>query len=684
MPDQEIVDLLVCGPFTGIDTRTASIYADPKTATTLSNADTHRLEGALATALGRSIFLQFENLEGSIVQMAVYTVSQNQIFYIAQDNSGNIVYYDVFNAIYGTLGTYTLFTQSKQANGVLWMNNGQQIFMGPSGLVIARWQYAKPTQGQYGYAVSAVPGVANPLAPGIYSYAFVQKIAHVNEDSTTYQYTTPEGAISTGQRNDGSDIFPYNIENQNGTKATLISGIFAGYEDDGSAFTTQVFRYSTNSPAWFFLVELTNNSQYTDNATDASIAGNQQLVLNQDQPPTGGGQGKNPIESHQNRLWVCAIINDSGTKNLPQTQVQYSQAGEPWSFDKLNAVLLVEDNETTLGVNQPGITGVPFGDFPSGLCAVGSSLMVLRRQTTSLVYGVDESTYQPLKIFADLGCIAPLSLIKGNGLNWWLSAQGFYSFDGSNVQWISKPIYNLLQSLGPATLQTAVGAYKDLTCFWSFPQNSVYAGGLTLRYYIPTQTWDVLPYSTPSCSFGTSLPSDLTLFPLSMNQIAAVRPNSFAIDLWQTGDTDLGNAIVATFVSQESDTGEGMWEKIYKNVAVEAPIQPGVSVDITLFINEVSYFTWLDVDLGSGPPTKAFNVPNNQQPGTVLPTGQSFPNGASNRGYTCQLELVLHNAAGASGPAVIYRAKVGGTMSRQWTVRSPDRPAIPETGHNQP
>jgi hypothetical protein len=376
-------------------------------------------------------------------------------------------------------------------------------------------------------------------------------------------------------------------------------------------------------------------------------------------------------------MWTCAVINNENTSDLPQTQVQYSRAGEPWSFDSVNAVLLVEDNETTLGINSPGITGVPFGDFPSALCAVGSSLMVLRRQTASLVYGVDEATYQALKIFADLGCIAPLSLIKGNGLNWWLSAQGFYSFDGSSVQWISEKVYNLLQGLGPSALQQAVGAYKDLTCFWAFPANQVYQGGVTLAYYIPTQTWTVLPYATPSAAFTTSIPSDLSALPLSMNQIAAVRPNSFAIDFWQAGNTDLGLPISATFVSQESDSGAGQWEKIYKNVMVEAPIQKGVSVDISLFINESFYNAWAGVDLGSGQPTKVFNVPNN------IPQSPGFPQGASNRGYTCQLELVLHNAPSATAPAVIYRAAVGGTMSRAWTVRSPDIPAIPETTATQ-
>ena len=253
MPDQEITDLLVCGPFAGLDTRTATIYADPHTASTLSNADTHRLEGALATALGRAAFLDFENAAGPIVQMATYTVSQQRILYIAQDEFGNILYYDSLLGTYGTLGSAPVFTISKQSNGVLWMNNGKQIYMGTANLpVMKRWQYPQPDVNQYGYSASPVPQ-ENALDPGIYSYAFVQKVEHDNQDSSTFQYTTPAGALSTGQRNDGSDIFPFHVENPNGNKAGLLQGLFAGYMDDGSPFTTDVYRYSTNSPAWFFL-----------------------------------------------------------------------------------------------------------------------------------------------------------------------------------------------------------------------------------------------------------------------------------------------------------------------------------------------------------------------------------------------------------------------------------------------
>jgi hypothetical protein len=647
MPDQEIVDLLVCGPFGGIDTRTGTIFADPKTAVELSNCDTHRLEGILATALGRSPFLSFNNVDGPLEVLATYTVGQQRIFYIVQDSAGNIVYYDTKNASYGTLGNLSPFTQAIQSNGILWLNNGQQIFLGPNGLEVATWQYPMPTQAKYNYNASANDGVRNPLAPGIYSYAFVQKIALENVDTTAFQYTTANGDVATGQRNDGSSIFPYAVENQKGNANAILSGIFAGYTSDGYPFTTQVFRYSTNSPTFNFLVELVENTQYIDDASDASIGGNQQIIPNQDPPPTGGSYPPNPIEAHQDRLWTMAIVNNKNTNNLPQTQCLYARPGEPWSFDIINQALLIEDEETTLLAGIPGITGVPFGDFPVALCALGSALMTWRRSTTSLIYGQDESTYQALKIFADLGCVAPLSVIKYNGLVWWLSAQGFYSFDGSSVQWISKAVYNLLQDLGPAAWQTAIGSAKDLTLLWSFPNNDV-----TLRYYIPTQAWDTLPYTTPSAAYGYSLPSDLSATPLSMNQIAAIRPGEPLVDFWQSGDTDVAGPIVGTFLSQEIDLDHPEWEKSYRFVMIEAPVQSGVTVDITLWINEKIVKTWTGYDLSVGLPTKILPVPADV-----------------NNGYTAQLQLVLHNAPNATGPAIIYRAKVGGILKRAWTFR---------------
>jgi hypothetical protein len=403
------------------------------------------------------------------------------------------------------------------------------------------------------------------------------------------------------------------------------------------------------------LTDIKTNETYVDSATDASIAGNQQIIPNQDSPPTGFNYPNNPIEAHQDALWCMAIVNNAGTSNLPQTQVWYSRPGEPWSFDAILQTLLIEDEETTLQVDSPGVTGVPFGDFPSALCALGSSLLTLRRQTTSLIYGVDQATYQALKIFADLGCIAPLSVVKANGLVWWLSAQGIYGFDGSNVQWISTQVYNLLQSIPPLYLNNAVGFYADFTYFLTFPgfTSAQYPSGLTLTYYIPSQTWQTRPYSTPSAAFATALPSDLTATPLKMNQIAAIRPNSAAIDLWETGDLDLGQPVSATYTSQETDSGQPQWQKVYQYVLLYAPLQPGVTADATLFVNSAPVKTWASIDLSKGPPAHVIPVPNDVSNGCLV-----------------QLSVTLHNSAAGRGPAILYSAKVAGYFKRAWTVQT--------------
>jgi hypothetical protein len=670
--DQEIVDLLTLGPFAGFDTRTAGPYAAAGTSTVAQNTNTNRIGGALCTAHGRLPFIQFSNLASPISKVTTLTVSASQILYIAQDTQGNIAYWDSAALQFGTLGQLPGFTQAVQSNGALWLNNGYQIYYGPNNApMVAQWNYPSPQEHIYNYHVElAAPG-SGTLMEAWYSYAFVLKIAIPNASTNQYfQYTTPNGDLATGTRDDGSAIFPFSVHNTSGGQANRITGIFAGTTPDGYVFSTEIFRYSTNSPTWQLLVTLTTNQVYLDNATDASISGNQQIIAFQDQPPTGSPAQAiasfpyplDPIEAHQDRMWTMAIVNDKNTNNTPQTQVWYSQVGEPWSFDSVNQTLLIEDNETTIEEgNLGGPNGVPFGDVPVQLCALGSSLMVYRRQTTSLVYGVDESTYQPLKIFADLGCISPRSVVKANGLIWWLSAQGVYSFDGSNVQWISKQIYNALQSYGPAALNTAIGAYKDLTYYLILP-DAIYTTptqaqitGITWKYYIPDQTWSLLPYATSSAVFATSLPSDLTPTPLSMNQICAVRPNTFWLDFWVAADTDLTLPITAVFKSQQVDSQSPQTRKTYKCVMIEAPLQPGVTAELSLFVDGNLVQTWpgeggTPIDLSKSPTTHIFNV-----------TG-------SVNGYLAQLQVTLTNAENATGPAIVYSAKVGGQPMQAWVV----------------
>jgi len=89
MPD-DVQPLIRLGPFGGLNTRVAQPFESPNDAVVASNADTHRLGGALSNVMGRSRLVTFGNLiisgaapAAGIVSLARYDVSPTVTYYIA-------------------------------------------------------------------------------------------------------------------------------------------------------------------------------------------------------------------------------------------------------------------------------------------------------------------------------------------------------------------------------------------------------------------------------------------------------------------------------------------------------------------------------------------------------------------------------------------------------------------------
>ena len=89
MPD-DIAPIIKLGPFGGLNTRTAQPYVAPGDAVVASNADTHRLGGALSNVMGRTRLTTFGNLiiagaapAAGIVSLARYDVSPTVTYYLA-------------------------------------------------------------------------------------------------------------------------------------------------------------------------------------------------------------------------------------------------------------------------------------------------------------------------------------------------------------------------------------------------------------------------------------------------------------------------------------------------------------------------------------------------------------------------------------------------------------------------
>jgi hypothetical protein len=655
MADTDTQVLIRIGPFHGLDSRSASVYVEPGDGTAMSNADTHRNSGALSNFYGRAAFANYPVLgPGTVINnngLARYDVSDVKAYYIAQsgpDGTAATAAWDTISQSAATLPMPNTYTQAIQSNANIFFNNGLQVFYGADDqLHVAQWQYPAPTEAQFGYAVNLnTTGV--PLPAATYTYAFVQVIELPTFDGTTNQITDPLGA---------EPPYPYQVTVNGTTQNVIITGTFVGTTAEGYRFTTQIYRMSSLTNTWYLLINRQTNNPVIDETPDQGISGKQQLVLNYDQPPTGVSDpsnfaNRNPIESFQNRMWVLAQVPNSETGGGVQTQLWYTNEGQPWAFNAVDQVLLVGTENTTMRpiANFP----IPFGDISAGLAKMGSYLMVFKTSSTWLITGVDEETYTPLPLFADIGLIAPSSLTKAAGRVFWLSAQGAYSYDGANLEYISDKLYNALQAIPPNYLANAIGFYADLTWFLSFPDE-----GYTYAYYLPKKEWTTLPYATQAAVFDTSIGSGPTAATsYKLNQIAAARIGTNDVDLWLEGqENDLGVGTQVTWTSPITDSGQPYAQKDYRYICVSAPAQP-VTVTVALYVDPgfpttVPTFTAGPLDLSGLP--GSFNVPIPQ---------------ASCVGYTAQVVITAATATGATQPLTIWSVSVGGTMKRMWSQPS--------------
>lgn len=652
MPDQETRVLIRLGPFKSLDARNASVYTSPGDGSTVVNADTHRISGALSNFLGRAHYVDLSMLgPGSVINqdgLTRYDIAAGRTFYIAQagpDGTAQTVSYDNVNQIQGSIAMPNKFTAAVQSNGNIYFNNGQQVFYGSdNALHTALWQYPAPSQASFNYAVAPIAHPLHLPGPATYTYAFAQIITLPTNGGNLQQVTSPTGA---------EPPYPYQAMVDGATQAVQITGTFSGTTADGYVFATQVYRMSSLDNVWNLLTTLSVNAPFIDNLADQAISAHQQILFDIDQPPTGisdpAGLGTlNPIESFQDRMWVLTRVPNSFAKGGAQTQLWYSNQGQPWAFNAVQQVQLVGSEATTI---RGGGANVPFGDQVAGLAKVGSYLLAFKTLSTWIVTGVDQATYQAVPLFADIGLVAPASLTKANGRVFWLSAQAAMTYDGAQLGDITtEKLYNALQEILPIHLANGVGFFADQTWFLSFPDVPI-----TFAYYLPTKEWTTLPYATQAAVFDTSIGSaQNAAASYKFNQIAAARTGTNTLDLWLEGqENDLGVGTQVTWTSPLTDSGEPQAQKDYQFISVSAP-QQNVSVTLTLtvdpgFTGSPAAFVSPAIDLSGGPSTHTLRI------------GQD-----KCVGYTAQVTVAAATATGATSPLQIWSVQVGGVVKRNW------------------
>jgi hypothetical protein len=627
----------------------------PVNAQLMSNGDLQRNEGALTTTFGRKNFINFPSLANAHT-VNRFDVGSTRPYYVGQDTNGRVQFYDLNNNLYIDLGDIgNVYTQAVQMDGTMWLNTGQQLFVTPDPsypalpqqtLKVAQWQYPKYGGTPSLSKVSITPG----LAPQKYFYAFTVVTTFPTINGNVEQESEQIG---------GNTPYPFHllIGDTDVDVGIRIAGLGGGINADGLSYAIRIYRMSTQQPIWFE-VATTSNPVYIDNATDQSISGNAQLPFS-GQPPPLSGTATWPIAEYLDRMWVFSVVQNTLTNNVPQTQLWYSNVGQGWNFDDQFQVLLVGNEATTPA--QTGVdTDVPYGAQPTSLIKFGSFLIAFRTTDSWWVTGQDQNTFQVIPLFDSLGCIAPLSPVVYRGILAWLSDTGFWVFDGQNLSWISKDIWLYLQGLDPDVQSGAVGfAWQNYLC-WSFPSINI-----TLRWHIPSQQWDTLPFACTGATALRSMGSD-PLHPFSSatwNQVVATRANSpgaYADSWFSDISQDLGVPITTMWQGPYTDNGFPFATKTARYISVLAPPQPGVKCFVTLNRNfaqvvgsgEDNVFapTTLEFDLGA-------QMPNE------LPVPAEFSQ------YTLGSLDISFSSLLNGAPAQVWKVEMYGSLKREHPVK---------------
>lgn len=576
--NQDVVELLTVGPFTGLDATTSTYFVGEGLATDLLNIVPDRRYQSYVTTQGRTNAL-IGPLPGQCYGMTKFSRQGMSAVYLAASNSSGIGTFQQY-ALGGTPTPLTLpigttitpstksvFTQYQNATaspvsgwtfGALGTTNALKVDLN---LIVTNWQAAPPTTAPTLTATSG--SIISPLP---YYYRF------------TYSNATLE--TSPGPISNSITLLT--------AQGVIVNGLTAS--TDAQITTINVYRLGGAFSTWFLVGTVANGvaTTYTDTTADINLTG-QSLVLHRDPPPRF-----NALETHKERVWGFGYNNsysyqfNSATNAYTTTGPQpsdlwYSNYTEPWGFDNTNDVIPV-------GRNAGGDVGV-------GLASVGSILVCFKTKTTWAVFGDTQADFLVRKLF-DIGCSSNQSIVKAYGVVYWLSNRGVYAFDGSTPQYISSKIRRILDGFSQADLAAATAFMRGRMYWLSFPTQ-----GVSFGYDLDTQEWFKIGWATDNVVFDLD----------NLSEVTATEPNLGVVDSWFSAETDLGLSISSSFTSRLSDSSALSATKRYRFAVIQAPVQTGATANVQVIVDPgpTQKTVTRVVNIGIGPPRHLISLPPN-------------------------------------------------------------------------
>lgn len=182
--------------------------------------------------------------------------------------------------------------------------------------------------------------------------------------------------------------------------------------------------YRDNGDGLFRLVGTIDNNTATTFTDTASIG---TTVANDD---NNGPRDFSLIVQHKDRMWTAGFAGDP-------SELDFSEAGFPDIFRSTSTILCNPSDPIT------------------GLVVYNDRVVVFNRASFGQIYGTTSDSFRYSEVPGSIGCVDNRTIqvrtINGVPLLIWLSAKGFYSFNGSTVDYISDDIedqvrFNLQQA----------------------------------------------------------------------------------------------------------------------------------------------------------------------------------------------------------------------------------------------
>jgi hypothetical protein len=597
----------------GLDTTTDPYFVAPNNCVAQQNVAINRVYGSYCTYQGRTANFTGTVFPNRILGMGTTSFLQNNaltnyknaIYALCYSSGLVTAYYAGYGQApaicFGWTPTAAESTQTTNIydSGIVFAG----IFVFPDCPVLQP-QFMAPTTGLGPFLGVTVYnwGVAAPLTAPTVATGAAGTLIGVYYYTITFQNNNISPPSESGSG-------PFSVPVTATSQQIVLTAI--PVSTDPQVTVKNIYRFGGTIGGTALLVGTITNATttFTDNLADSLVTG-QQLIIRQDPAPPGGWQS---IAYHKGRMWGLGSLE---AVNVGKSDLWFSNYLQ---FQSFNSVTQVLD------------CGSDLNDKPLALASLDSVLVVLKQLSIWICYGDTQNDFVTRRAHS-VSCVSKGSVAVGFGRVFFLGVDGVYMYDGSNPPVnisdgaipqgsIRNTIDVLLQQPNDNISAPNVGCrgfIHERTYYLSVYSLASTFAEITYGYDILIGAWTVLPYGASAVAVcdNSLYNNGLPVFgvPIVLGTETGV-PGQ--VDQWFALETDLGNPIQSSWLTNISDSGVTALTKQYRFIEVIAPSQVGI-LNITFIVNPGVNATYLpsfssayNVDLSVGSSRHRISLPPN-------------------------------------------------------------------------